>query len=862
MGTKKEISAEILADRAQYTPMIRQYLSFKDQYQDALIFYRIGDFYEMFFQDALVASRELEIVLTGKDAGVDERVPMCGIPFHAAESYIDKLTSRGYKVVVIEQMDLNPEDKGLVKRDVVKIVTPGTSFSDSLLDNKNNNYLSSIYADKEYLILAYMDVLTGDSYVETLPKDSVILKMECLKIQTKEIIVPDDFPKNISLDFMNVYGMVKSQEEDKPLPSYLNTHISNLNHMELKAIVPLLNYIVDTQKKALLNLKTFERVNPDSFLRMDYNTRKNLELLESIRSSSRVNTLASCLDKCATAMGSRMLRKSISYPLKDKEAIIRRQNIIETLKKNYVQSQNINELLRNVYDLERLTGKIAYESANPKDLLQLKKSLSIIPSLKKILVKTNLNNDFNLDKDYQTYLTIFSLINKAIDDNAPFALKEGHIIKDGYDPDIDHYRSLAEHSEQFLADLEEREKNRTGIKTLKIGYNNTFGYYIEVSKGALDQVKDEYGYIRKQTLTTGERYITQELKEHESEILTAKERLQAREIELFNEVRNTIKPLISEIQVLAKMLSELDMLCGLAKIASERHYVKPMINDNQEMIIKAGRHPMMECYRDDYIPNDVEFSQNKNILLITGPNMSGKSTYMRMMALIIIMTQMGSFVPATEAKMPIYDAIFTRIGASDDIVSGDSTFMVEMKDVEYALNQGTQHSFMVFDEIGRGTATYDGMALAQAIIEYIAHSVKANTIFSTHYHELTSLEEHLECLKNVHVSAKDIKGEIVFLHKVENGPAYQSYGIEVAKLAHLPLEVIMRASDILQRLESNQGANQANLNPEMYVAPMLYDSKTELETYILDTLKETDVNTLTPMAALQLLAELTDKANK
>lgn len=862
MATKKELSASVLADRAAYTPMIRQYLSFKDQYPDALIFYRIGDFYEMFFQDALVASRELEIVLTGKDAGVSERVPMCGVPFHALDVYLDKLTSHGFKVVIIEQIEDPSLATGLVKRDVVRIVTPGTILSGSSLDARTNNYLSALAAGKTSLSLAYADLSTGEVFLVNFPKDQEILKAEVLKIGTHELLVPDDFPRSLDLSFLTSAGILRSREETKDLPSYLAHEIAGLEAEDATAVTMLLNYLVDTQKKALLNLQPVERVMPASYLRMDYQTRRNLELVQGIRSSGGSNTLASVLDHCATAMGSRALRKAIGLPFRDPEKIKARADAVEILKKNYAQEESLRKLLANVYDLERLIGKIAYETANPHDLLQLEKSLSVIPPLKKLLVSLSLASSFPLDKDYAVYLAVYQSIASAIAPDAPLSLKDGNVIKAGHDPEIDRLRSLGSASREYLLALEAAEREKTGIKTLRVGYTRAFGYYIEVSKGQIPQVKEEFGYIRKQTLTTGERYITLALKEREAEILGSQDALARREAEVFAQVRSSLQEHIPCLERLAKMLAELDLTSSLARAASLHHYVRPLFHQGHAIAIKGARHPMMELYREDYIPNDVTLDDPTRILLITGPNMSGKSTYMRMIALLIVMAQMGSFVPAASASLPLFDAIYTRIGASDDIVAGDSTFMVEMKDVEFALANATADSFLCFDEIGRGTATCDGLALAQAIIEHLDAKVGADTVFSTHYHELTQLEASVPSLLNVHVGAEEQKGSIVFLHKVLPGPAYQSYGIEVARLAHLPLSLLIRAQDLLAKLESERQNDGTALSRANYQAPMVYDSKSPAESAVIKELKEKDPDDLSPREALSLVTSLHERLTK
>ena len=597
----------------------------------------------------------------------------------------------------------------------------------------------------------------------------------------------------------------------------------------------------------------------DGFLKIDLSSQRNLELIETLRFQNRKNTLLSVLDKCETAMGSRLLKKNISFPLVDRNEIIGRYDVIDKLHKYFLETSEIRNYLKDVYDLERIVGRISYGNANPRDLLQLKKSLNTIPSIKRRLERMKLHEYFQLDTYYQDYLTIYQLIDKSILEDAPLTIKEGNIIKPGFNKELDELQMMSKNNKEYLLNLEAREQERTGIRNLKVGFNRVFGYYIEVTKSNIPLIKEEFGYIRKQTLTNAERYITEELKEKETQILRAEEKSIELEYNLFIEIRNTIKNYTKQLQFLAKQLAKLDMLQAFARVSKENNYVRPVITDKSMINIKAGRHPVIEHFLDDpFIANDLYMDENESVILITGPNMSGKSTFMRQIALIAIMAQIGCFVPAKSAEIPIFDAIFTRIGAADDIVSGQSTFMVEMMEVNNALKYATNRSLILFDEIGRGTATFDGMALAQAIIEYVHEKIKCKTLFSTHYHELTALEESLPNLKNVHVSAIEEKGNVVFVHKVLPGAIDKSYGINVAKLAKLPDEVILRANDLLIKLEQNSNYDK-KMSIEHYVQPLIFDSKTPQEQEVIDEIKQLNLNQTSPLEALNILDSLQKK---
>ena len=846
-------------DKNQYTPMMRQYLEIKEQYQDAIVFFRLGDFYEMFFNDAIVASKELEIVLTGRDAGTTERVPMCGVPYHSVSSYIDKLTAKGYKVAIVEQVEDPKDAKGIVKREVIRVITPGTITDGGNISETDNNFLVSVDEAKNRYILAYTDLSTGENYLTTIPLIGDILRAEILNLRTKEIVISSTFNQAVLDPLKQVTSITISIEDNIQDVNYLKSLSQDLDKEEQIVFNRLINYVIKTQKRTLVHLQPVSKYSIDGFLKIDFSSQRNLELIETLRFQNRKNTLLSVLDKCETAMGSRLLKKNISFPLVDRNEIIGRYDVIDKLHKYFLETSEIRNYLKDVYDLERIVGRISYGNTNPRDLLQLKKSLNTIPSIKRRLERMKLHEYFQLDTYYQDYLTIYQLIDKSILEDAPLTIKEGNIIKPGFNKELDELQMMSKNNKEYLLNLEAREQERTGIRNLKVGFNRVFGYYIEVTKSNIPLIKEEFGYIRKQTLTNSERYITEELKEKETQILRAEEKSIELEYNLFIEIRNTIKNYTKQLQFLAKQLAKLDMLQAFARVSKENNYVRPVITDKSMINIKAGRHPVIEHFLDEpFIANDLYMDENESVILITGPNMSGKSTFMRQIALIAIMAQIGCFVPAKSAEIPIFDAIFTRIGAADDIVSGQSTFMVEMMEVNNALKYATNRSLILFDEIGRGTATFDGMALAQAIIEYVHEKIKCKTLFSTHYHELTALEESLPNLKNVHVSAIEEKGNVVFVHKVLPGAIDKSYGINVAKLAKLPDEVILRANDLLIKLEQNSNYDK-KMSIEHYVQPLIFDSKTPQEQEVIDEIKQLNLNQTSPLEALNILDSLQKK---
>lgn len=848
-------------DKNQYTPMMRQYLEIKEKYPDTLVFFRLGDFYEMFFNDALVASRELEIVLTARDAGTNnDRVPMCGVPHHAVNGYIEKLSMRGYKVAIVEQLE-EPNGQKLVKRDIVKIVTPGTNVDEEFLDEKNNSYLGCLEVVDDLFILGMIELSTGETKITYFKNIEQVIS-ELTKLSIKEIVVSSSFNSNYVQLFQKNYGIVVSFNDITTIDEYLQPLISDLETKFKSCASRLLYYIIQTQKRVLVHLKPFKLYLTKDYLYLSENTIKNLEIVETNKGNRYKNNLFVVLDKCSTAMGSRYLKKNLLYPLINLKKINERLDIIEEMHRNYLHTNDLKKQFQEIYDLERIVGRISFGNLSPKDLLQLRNSLAVVPNILIIMNKFKGNIMKNKTLEIDNYDDLHNLLFKAIDENAPYTLKDGNIIKNGYNEELDNIRNIGNTNKEYLNNLELRERERTGIKTLRVGYNRVFGYYIEVTKSYLGQIKDEYGYIRKQTTANSERYITQELKEREALILRSSETSIELEIKLFNEIREICKDNIYKLQKLAQQISELDMLLALSEVAKANNYVRPKFSLYNEMEITDGRHPIIEAFNaNSFVPNDLHLYNNDRVLLITGPNMSGKSTYMRQNALIAIMAQIGSFVPASSAVLPIFDQIFTRIGSSDNITNGESTFMVEMLEVNEAIQNATERSLIIFDEVGRGTATFDGMSLAQAIIEYLHDKVCAKTLFSTHYHELTNLENSLGCLKNVHVEAKvgENMDDLIFLHKVVAGPSDQSYGINVASLAKIPLEITLRAKDILDKLENKEHYDQDLLSIKNYQKPVIID-KTDASLKLLKTkLLNADVDNMKPIDALLLLSQLKEE---
>ena len=828
-------------DKTLYTPMMQQYLTIKEEHQDAIVFFRLGDFYEMFFSDALLASRELEIALTARDAGSKDRVPMCGVPHHASQPYIERLIAKGYKVAIVEQVELPSEAKGIVKRDVVRVVTPGT-YIDSNLKDTDHVYLASIHYNRQYY-LCYIDLSTGESFATTLETPSALIN-ELIAIDAKEIIVSNDFDLSEYQNYINSFDVTVSFM-DETNNDVLVTHSTP----EYKHVFGrLLNYLMLTQKRQIMHLQVVKNYDANTYLKMDAYSLKNLELTETLRSGSKKGSLLWFLDKCQTAMGSRFLRKAVERPLIDKIEIENRQNVIENFKTEFFIKEEVKEYLKNVYDLERIIGRVSYGNVNAKDLVQLRTSLSVLPYLKETMEKLSSNGAKKLSSEIKVHSGLYDLLETALVDTPPLTIKDGGIIKALYSDELDNIKSASINGKKWLLELEAKERIRTGIKKLKIGYNRVFGYYIEVTRGQLGLINDDFGYERKQTLSNSERFISPELKEMESVILGSEEKSVKLEYELFLNIKEETCKYIESLQGLAKVISEIDFLQGLATIAEENRLVKPTFSNKVDIV--DGRHPVVEkLLNSKYVENDCLMDDLTSILLITGPNMSGKSTYMRQLAIIVIMAQIGSFVPAKSAELPVFDKIFTRIGAADDLISGQSTFMVEMIEVNNALSNATKDSLILFDEIGRGTATYDGMALAQAIIEYIHEHIKCKSLFSTHYHELTELEHHLGTLKNVHVSAKQSKGKIVFFHKIKDGAVDKSYGINVAKLAHLPNNLIKRSNVILKELEKI--GKEADMN--------IFNIEEEPVDPIIEEIKAINIDSLTPLDAINILSDLVKK---
>lgn len=841
--------------REKLSPMMQQYMEIKDKYEDSIIFFRLGDFYEMFFEDAIIASRVLELTLTGKQAGLEERVPMCGVPHHAYASYVDALIEKGYKVAICEQLEDSKETKGMVKRDVIQVITKGTRIDENI-DSKSNNYIANIYNFDYCYGISFADISTGEVYAMLIEgeKDKVI--KEVTKHGFKEVIVNDSINREI-IEILrtnyNVLVTITKEELDDKNYEYIYKDIEDIRIVS--TLKHLLYYIIDTKKGDLHHLQKCRVIKNSEFLEFDNNTKRNLELTETLRNRERQYSLLWLLDKNKTAMGSRYLKHNIENPLTSREDIERRYHMVEKLSTEFILRDDLIKELGNVYDLERLAGRITYGNLNAKDLLQLKSSLKSLPKIKEIL------EQIGYDKKLETLEELYELLEKTILEDAPFSLHEGHLIKPGYSEELDELKKVSSGSKDFILELEQTERERTGIKNLKVGFNKVFGYYIEVSKGQTHLVKEEYGYDRKQTLANCERFTTPLLKEKENIILGAEEKIINLEYKLFMDIREVVKRYIGKLQRIAKIISEVDMLQSFSVVSDAYKFVRPTLTDEKVIKMIECRHPVVEqVMKDKYIPNDIIMDKTTDILLITGPNMAGKSTYMRQCAITVIMAQIGCFVPCKSCTMPIFDKIFTRIGASDDLVSGESTFMVEMKEANTAISEATEHSLILFDELGRGTATYDGMSLAQAILEYIHDKIKAKTMFSTHYHELTILEKDLKHLKNVHVSAVEKDGKITFLHKVKNGAIDKSYGIHVASLAHLPESLIKRADEILNIYEHK------NVKKETFTQTSLFElTESEAEPKINpieEKIKGINPLEMTPMEALNYLYELKKEVSR
>ncbi|WP_395814657.1 DNA mismatch repair protein MutS [Clostridium sp. C45] len=841
-----------MTKKATYTPMMKHYLELKEQHEDAIIFYRLGDFYEMFFEDAKTASSELDLVLTGRNAGVEERVPMCGIPHHAAKGYIQRLIQKGYKVAIVEQLEDPALAKGLVKRDVIKIVTPGT-IMDEVSDEKTTVYIASLHDFQFGLAVILCEMTTGELRAQLIDKHVMAIQKVLLGNNVREIVIQEKFDKKIVKMIEEMQTITVSYHNDNALKEEYRHLLNGIEDDRVEtAFGVLTNYLDETQKRNMAHLNAVEMVYENDFLQMDFSTKQNLELTSSLRSNSRSQTLWSFLDKCRSSMGSRLLKKWIEYPLVDTAMINRRLDAVEYLNDNFITKDELREHLGFVYDMERLSARVAYGSANPRDILRLIKTLEHTPQIFELFHDCSAYEEF---QSIDPCRELYDMIEGAIIDNPPLTLKDGGVFVEGYNEELDQVREIGKNGKNWILELENKERERTGVKSLKIGYNRVFGYYIEVTKTNLDSIKDEFGYVRKQTLTNAERFITQELKDKEDAIVHAQERSIRLEAELFNHLLNQIKVYLPKLHDLSHALATIDALYALAEISSENGYTRPQFHTGHSIHMKEARHPildrMMKTTR--YVSNDLEMGEDNDILMITGPNMGGKSTYMRQTVFLVIMAQIGCFVPAKKAEMPIFDQIFTRIGASDDIMSGQSTFMVEMIEANNALQNATANSLILFDEIGRGTSTYDGMALAQAMIEYIIRNIKAKTLFSTHYHELTEMAEKNAGIRNVHVDVHEEDDKVTFLYRVLDGKADKSYGINVARLAHLPSSVLERAKLILDNLEL-----QPNMVKEVK-PPLVIEKENPQHMQIINQVKQVDVNKMTPMEAMQFLYELKEK---
>ena len=856
-----------------YTPMMLQYFEVKKNYKDYILMYRLGDFYEMFFEDAYTASRELELTLTGRNCGLDERAPMCGVPFHKADVYIGRLVEKGYKVAVCDQTEDPSLAKDLVKREVVKIVTPGTITESSMLSDQKNNFLCTLCLSDESYSVAFADISTGCVFSTESRGEEKTKRIinELAAYSPREILVNCAKGKDEALDtfvserleslvtyeqsfrfeVIDAFEIVENQ--------FKEYSVDKISGTSKKTIAAILGYIKETQKTDISFVKELNVYSDSQFLEYDVSTHRNLEITESMRTKEKKGSLLWVLDKTKTAMGARLLRSWLLHPLRSIPEIMRRQAAVGILNDDYMSREELGEILSRVLDLERLMAKIAYGSANARDMLAILGSVSVIPEVKKVLFSLNCDEISEILTSLDDLNDVRALLSEAIAEDAPLTVREGGIIKNGYNAEIDNLRAIRDGGRDIIESIEEKEKEATGIKNLKVGYNRVFGYYIEVTKSQIEQVPDHY--IRKQTLTNCERYITQELKEFESTILSANDKLAAMEYSIFQQIREYLADNSTRIQQSAAMLAKLDVYISLATVAAKNRYVCPELSANGVIDIKNGRHPVVEKFISEsyFVPNDTLLDTKANrLLLITGPNMAGKSTYMRQVALIVLMAQIGSFVPADSAVISIIDKLFTRVGASDDLASGQSTFMLEMNEVAYILKHATKDSLIIYDEIGRGTSTYDGMSIARAVAEYtLGKKIGAKTLFATHYHELTVLENEFDGVVNYNIAAKKRGDDITFLRKIVKGAADDSYGIEVAKLAGVPNEVIRRAKEILSGIESGEAVvHKAVAVTEDEPFDMFSVISQSEEKEVADKLRAVDINTLTPIEAMNLIYEL------
>ncbi len=878
---------------SKLTPMMQQYMEIKKQYRDCIVFFRLGDFYEMFFDDALTASKVLDITLTSRDCGQDEKAPMCGVPHHSSKEYIAKLVENRYKVAICEQVE-EPGKNKIVKREVVRTITPGTMSEPEMLDSKTNNFLCSIHYTKRYFGISYVDITTGSLYLTSYdtPRDKKELNIKILaeldKINPSEIIsnvdyalIFDDQDNPLSKKFKERYSTLETISH-KDYYSKLIKEQFNVISLEalgifderskIKALGQLLDYLYDTQKNTLKNINELEYYTIDDYMIIDTNTRRNLELIEPLRNDSKNSTLYGVLDQTDTAMGARMLKKWIREPLRSKVSIDRRLDVVKEFYDNIIISKNLSKNLKNVYDIERLTGKVAIGTCNARDLVALKNSLEVIPEIKIDISKINSDITYDISNKIDTLKDIYLLLDNSIIENPNNTLKTGNIIKDGYSEDLDELRNISKNGKDWILNKQNEERDKTGIKKLKIGYNKVFGYYIEVTKSYLDKIPDSY--TRKQTLSNSERYITPELKEMESKILSAEEKMNKLQYEIFVEIREELKNNIKRMQQTSHFLSTIDVLNSFCKISMKNNYIRPSINTKGYIDIKDGRHCVVENMLKDesFIPNDTFLDKDKNrFAIITGPNMAGKSTYMRQVALISIMAHIGCFVPASKADISILDKIFTRVGASDNLSQGQSTFMVEMSEVSYILKNATENSLIILDEIGRGTSTYDGLSIAWSVTEYIAKELKSQCMFATHYHELSELEDKIEGVNNYKILIKESGEDIIFLRKVSKGSIDKSYGIEVARLAGLPYSVINNSFRILNSLEKNDlnknNRHLKNVDDTVDLASEkeqvnFWNFKNIHKEFIEENILNVNINKITPIEALNLLNNIVEKSEE
>ena len=840
-------------NRSELSPMMSQYMEIKDQYSEELLFFRLGDFYELFFEDAETTSRECELTLTGKNAGLKERIPMCGVPHHSSKNYIEKLINKGYKVAICEQLEDPRFTKGMVKRGVVEVITKGTMVDLEFLNERDFNYIGNIIDYNYAYLLCYLDISTGEINSVFINHNNESLLNEVLNLGLKEVIIKNDFSLELLNILKNNYSINISICDELLEDKYESIYEYVTDERIIHGIKHLLYYLHVKELKDLSHIGHVNLLKRDNYLEMDVHTIRNLELVETLRLKERKYSLIWLLDKTKTAMGARCLKSWLMNPLKNKDEINKRYDYIESLNKNFLLREELRQDLYEIYDLERLCGKVTCGSLNARDVLQIKNSIRVIPDINRIL------NELEYGIHIEEHKELHDLLERAIYEEPPISVKEGYLIKEGYNAELDELKTIRSGGKDFISSIEAVEREKTGIQNLKVGYNKVFGYYIEVTKGQIDKIDPALGWERRQTLTGAERFITPELKEKEALVLNAEEKIIDLEYSLFQEIRNILRENVFKLKESAKIISEIDCLSSLSIASEEYHLVRPIITDKREIKVINGAHPVVEIVsQNTYIKNDIIMDEDTQTLLITGPNMSGKSTYMRQLAITVIMAQMGSFVSADSAILPIFDHIYTRIGASDDLVSGESTFMVEMLEAKNALVNATENSLILFDELGRGTATYDGMSLARAILEYINKHIKCKTLFSTHYHELTDLEDKHKSIKNIHVDAKEENGTITFLHKIKNGAIDKSYGIHVAALAGMPEELLKNANQILAQYESKQGNKKVELNEQI-----AFDlSGTQDNQELIDFVNTIDPLNTTPLEALNLVFKIKEISKK